>query len=79
MGPTWPSAQWVQEALSPGYEANYSPSSVGEVKNVWNYTSIPPYVIIAWCIIKHKDNFTFICTCYINEISNWVIMIKVTE
>jgi hypothetical protein len=24
----------------------------------WNYTSVPPYIFMAWCIIKHKDNLT---------------------
>jgi len=24
-----------------------------EVKNAWSDTSTPPYVLIAWCLIKH--------------------------
>jgi len=28
-------------------------------KNDWRYTSIPQYVFIAWCLVKHRDNFTF--------------------
>jgi hypothetical protein len=24
-----------------------------------HYTSIPPYVFMVWCLIKHKDNFIF--------------------
>jgi hypothetical protein len=28
----------------PGPEADHSPSSSAQVKNVWSYTSIPPYV-----------------------------------
>jgi hypothetical protein len=27
---------------------------------VWNFTSIPSYVCITQCLIKHKDNFTFV-------------------
>jgi hypothetical protein len=23
-------------------------------------TSIPPYVFLAWCLIKHRDSFTFL-------------------
>jgi hypothetical protein len=26
---------------------------------VWSYTSTPQYAFMAWCIIKHRDNFTF--------------------
>jgi len=28
-------------------------------KNAWSYTSIPQYVLIAWCLVKHRDNFNF--------------------
>jgi hypothetical protein len=32
-----------------------------EVKNVWSYICTPPtYIFIAWCLIKHRDNFTFL-------------------
>jgi hypothetical protein len=44
----------------PGREADHSPSSA-EVENVWSYTPTPQYVLMAWCLVKHKDNFTFIC------------------
>jgi hypothetical protein len=26
-----------------------------EDKNMWSYTSTPPYVFIAWCLIKHTE------------------------
>jgi hypothetical protein len=42
-----------------GREADHSPSSSAEVKNAWNYTSTPHYVFMAWCLVKHRDNFTF--------------------
>jgi hypothetical protein len=43
-----------------GLEADYSPlSSAKVVKNVWSYTSTSQYVFMAWCSVKHKDNFTF--------------------
>jgi len=35
-----------------GREAEYSPPSSTYVKNVWNYTPTPPYIIIAWYLIK---------------------------
>jgi hypothetical protein len=48
-----------------GHKADHSP-----LKNAWSYTSTPPYVfwhgawlstgnIMAWYLVKHKDNFTF--------------------
>jgi hypothetical protein len=29
------------------------------VKNVWSYTSIPPYTFMAPCLVKHRNTFTF--------------------
>jgi hypothetical protein len=75
-GPNQPPIQWVPEALSlglkwPGDEANHSPPSKAEVRNEWSYNSTPPYVFMAWCLIKqrihfhgvafvkHRENFTF--------------------
>jgi hypothetical protein len=60
--PTQPSMQWVQGAFiqgvkRPGREADHSPPSNTEVKNAWSYTSSPPYVFMAWCLVKHRDNF----------------------
>jgi hypothetical protein len=42
-----------------GREADYSHPSSVEVKNAWSYTSTPQYVFMAWCLVKHRDNFTF--------------------
>jgi hypothetical protein len=44
----------------PEREADHSPRSTTYVKNMWNYTSTSKF-FMAWCSIKHKDNFTFIC------------------
>jgi hypothetical protein len=65
LGPTQPPIQWVPGALSvkvkrPGREADHSPPSSAEVTNAWSYTSTPEYVFIAWCLIKRRDNFTFL-------------------
>jgi hypothetical protein len=64
LGPTQPPIQWVPGALSlgvkrPGREADHSPPFSAEVKNEWSYTSTPQYVLTAWCLVKHRDNFTF--------------------
>jgi hypothetical protein len=37
--------------------AHHSPSFSAVVKNAWSYTSIPPYIFIAWWLIKLRDNF----------------------
>jgi hypothetical protein len=59
--PTHPPTQWVPGALSlgvkrPGREADHSRPSSAEVKNTWSYTSTPQYFIMAWCLVKHRDN-----------------------
>jgi hypothetical protein len=40
-------------------EADNSPPSSAEVKNVWSYTSTPQYAFMAWCLVKQRNNFTF--------------------
>jgi hypothetical protein len=65
-GPNTPPIQWGQ-ALSlgvkrPGREADHSPHLVPRSKNEWSYTSTPQYAFMAWCLVKHRDNFTFTCT-----------------
>jgi len=44
---------------APGREADNWPQSSSEV-NAWRYTSTPQYVVMAWCLVKYRDNFTFI-------------------
>jgi hypothetical protein len=61
--PTQPPIQWVRGALSSGLkrtrrEADHSPPASVEVKEMWIYTSTPPYVFMAL-------NFTYTET-YIN-------------
>jgi hypothetical protein len=63
LGPTQPPIQWVPGALSlgvkrPEREADHLPPSSAEVKNAWSYASTPQYVFMAWCLVKHRDNFT---------------------
>jgi hypothetical protein len=52
LGPTKPSIQWIPGALSPGVkrprrEADHSPPTSAEAKNMWIYTSTPPYTFMA--------------------------------
>jgi len=51
LGPTQPPIQWVPGALSLGvkqlgHEADHSPPSSAEVKNMWSYTSVPPICLL---------------------------------
>jgi hypothetical protein len=64
LGPIQLPIQWVLGAVSlgvkrPGREADHSSPSSAEVNNAWSYTSTPPYVFMAWYLVKHRDNFTF--------------------
>jgi len=59
-----PPFRWVPGAFflgvkQPGREADQSPPSSAEVKNAVTYTSTPQYAFMAWCSVKHRDNFTF--------------------
>jgi hypothetical protein len=63
--PSQPPIQWIPGAFSLGIkwlgrEPDHSPPSNAEVKNAWSYTSTPQYVFMAWCLVKHRDNFTFL-------------------
>jgi hypothetical protein len=65
LGPTQPPIKWVPGVLSLGVqwqrrEADHSPESSDEIMNAWSYTSAPQYVFMAWCLVKHRDTFTFI-------------------
>jgi hypothetical protein len=49
--------KWVPGALSPGIkrqgsEADHSPPTSADVKITWIYTSTPPYVFMAQCLIR---------------------------
>jgi hypothetical protein len=61
LGPSQPPIQWVPGAIYPGLKQVVkliTLSSSAEVKNVWGYTSTPPYIMV-WCLVKHRDSFTF--------------------
>jgi hypothetical protein len=74
LGPIQPPIQWVSATLSPVIkrperDANHSRPSSAEVKYAWSYISTPSYTFMTWCLIKDKDNFTFLqyepCTLYL--------------
>jgi hypothetical protein len=75
LGPTKPPIQWVPGALSPGLkrpvcETDHSRPFSATVKNAWSYTSAPQYVFMAWCLVKHRDNFTFTFNFIISTATN---------
>jgi hypothetical protein len=66
LGPTQLPIQWVALVLSSGVkqlgcEADHFPPSSARV-NEWSYTSTPQYIFMMWCVVKHRDNFTFTFT-----------------
>jgi hypothetical protein len=56
-----PTEIWSQypEVKQPGRESDHSPQTRVQVRKMWIYTSTPPYAIMAQCLVKHRDNFTF--------------------
>jgi hypothetical protein len=44
----------TQGIKRPEREADHSPPSSAEVRNVWSCTSIPQYFFMAWCLIKQE-------------------------
>jgi hypothetical protein len=38
------------------HEVDPSPPFVAEVTKLWNCTFSPPYIFMAWCLIKDRDN-----------------------
>jgi len=43
-------------------EAEHTHPPKPEVKNVWSFTSTPPYNFMACYLVKHNGNFTFTLT-----------------
>jgi len=50
------------DVKQPGQGADSSPPSSARVKTALTYTSAPPYVFMAWCLVKQSDNYTFTFT-----------------
>jgi hypothetical protein len=58
LGHTQSSLQSGRRELPSGHEVDHVPTSRAEV-NAWSCTSTFPYAWMAFCLIKHKDCFTF--------------------
>jgi len=51
-------SKFVLNEDSLGRKADHSPPSSSEAKNMWSYTSTPPYFLMAWCLVEHWDDVT---------------------
>jgi hypothetical protein len=49
------------------------------VKNAWLYTSIPQYVLMMWCLAKHRDDFTDDNSLEIERILKYVFSFYILE
>jgi hypothetical protein len=60
---------WVKES---GHEADLSSPSNAEVKNALSYTFTSPHVVVVWCLLKYRNNFTFYLFIYslLQDVSN---------
>jgi len=57
LGSTQPCMKWITPL---GVVWIWPPTSTSaKLKNTWSYNSAPPYVFMAWCLVKHRNNFTF--------------------
>ena len=54
-----------------------------DIKNVWSYTSRPPYAFMTQCFVKHRDNIVTVfrtlesggfCTPNNQKISEWIFI-----
>jgi hypothetical protein len=43
------------EVKQPGREADHSPPTNADVKRMWVYTSTPPQVFMAYCLISYAE------------------------
>jgi hypothetical protein len=65
--PTQAPIQWIAGVLSlgvkrPRREADHSPPSSAEITMYGAILPLPLDVFMAWCIVKHRDKFTFTFT-----------------
>jgi len=83
---TQPPIQWIQRFFSSGlkrswHEADHFLPCSAKVKNVWSYTSNSLYVFMAWCLIKHRESFTFndIHVANISILLSWVCQCSLSK
>jgi len=58
--PPRPDRFWGSPSRLPnGYRGFFLWGKAVGVKNAWSYNSIPPYIIMAWFLLKHRDSYLF--------------------
>jgi len=61
LGPTKPPRGSLATGEGVGaHQGSHSPPSNVKIKNTWKYTSSPSHILMVWCLIKHRGNFTSI-------------------
>lgn len=50
----FPEVKWL------GREADQSPPSNAEIKDLWSNTSTLPYSFMVWCLIKYRDTIIYV-------------------
>jgi len=53
-GDCLPEVKWL------GHEADQSPPSNAEIKDLWSYTFTLPYFFVVWCLIKYRDTIIYV-------------------
>jgi len=53
-GDSFPEVKWL------GHEADQSPPSNAEIKDLWSYTSTLPYFFMVWCLTKYRDTIIYV-------------------
>jgi hypothetical protein len=84
LGPTQPPIQWVPGTLSlgvkrPGREADHSSPSSAEVRMRGAISPLSQYVSMAWCLAKHRDNFTLTFHCYVLHVLSLHVVSATTQ
>jgi hypothetical protein len=59
----------------PERKADHSSPSSAEVKECVEYTSTPQYAFMMWCLVKHRDNFTFTFTFTVLSLERTVVWV----
>jgi hypothetical protein len=67
---TQPPIQYVQ-ARWPGREADHSLPTSAEVKRTWIYTSTPPYIFMASCLLRQS------CPCALCHEDVWGVDVQI--
>jgi hypothetical protein len=57
LGPTQLPIEWVSGVKRPGCEDDHSPRFTAEVKNPCYTFTTPIRFFVAWCFVKHMENF----------------------